>query len=224
MSMSVSHIIMALVTPRGVNFRKETTLASEFPYMPSAKNLSAILDKIRGAGTPPKFTHEFLKSTLGFASSGDRGVIQVLKALGFLGSDSTPTTRYNQFRAETGKSRALADGLQEGWSELFLADQKAHEKSVSDLSGMFKSVTGKGDSAAEKMATTFKRLTEKADWSAPLAVPSEPEPTAHEERDSSGLRRRDLTLNQDVHIHLPPTSDVAVYTAIFRALREELLD
>lgn len=197
-------------------------MAAEFPYMPSVKNLGAILEKIRGAGAPPRFTHEFLKSTLGFASSSDRSVIQVLKALGFLGSDSAPTARYNQFRAEKGKSLALAEGLREGWSELFLADEKAHEKSAGDLAGIFKSVTGKGDSAAEKMATTFKRLADQADWSAPAAV-SLPDQQQAIDQPEDVLGRR-IALNQDVHIHLPPTSDVAVYTAIFRALREELLD
>lgn len=117
---------------------------------------------------------------------------------------------------------ALAEGLREGWSELFLADEKAHEKSAGDLAGIFKSVTGKGDSAAEKMATTFKRLADQADWSAPAAV-SLPDQQQAIDQPEDVLGRR-IALNQDVHIHLPPTSDVAVYTAIFRALREELLD
>jgi hypothetical protein len=71
-----------------------------FPYMASAKNLPAILAKIKSAGAPPKFTYEFLKSNLGFASSSDRTVIGVLKALGFLSGDGTPTGRYNEFRGE----------------------------------------------------------------------------------------------------------------------------
>ena len=102
---------------------------ADIPYMVSVTNLPAILDRMRGAGTPPKFTHEFLKTSLGFSSSNDRGVIKVLKALGFLTSDSAPTTRYNQFRSEATSGAALAAGLREGWSDIFLADQRAYEKS-----------------------------------------------------------------------------------------------
>jgi hypothetical protein len=32
-----------------------------------------------------------------------------------------------------------------------------------------------------------------------------------------------LTLSHDIHLHLPPTSDVAVYRAIFQAMKSELM-
>lgn len=194
----------------------------EIPYMQTVGNLPSILAKIRDAGTPPKFTYEFLKSNLGFSSSGDRGVIKVLKALGFLTSDGTPTPRYNEFRAQATSGSSLAAGLREGWAPIFLSDQKAHEKSVSDLTGTFKSVTGKGDAVANKMATTFKSLASQADWTA--APPEERFEIPLDEEGTQTGKRSGVSLHHDVHIHLPPSSDVAVYTAIFRALREELLD
>lgn len=76
-------------------------MATAPPYMASVKNLPAILLRIREAGAPPRFSNEFLKNSLGFASSNDRGVIAVLKQLGFLTSDGAPTQRYNEFRADT---------------------------------------------------------------------------------------------------------------------------
>ena len=33
----------------------------ELPYMMTVGNIGAILDRIQEAGTPPKFTHEFLE-------------------------------------------------------------------------------------------------------------------------------------------------------------------
>jgi hypothetical protein len=68
-------------------------MPTDFAYMTSAKNLGAILERVRDAGTPPKFTLDFLKS-LGYTSSTDRPVIGVLKALGFLSPDGVPTERY----------------------------------------------------------------------------------------------------------------------------------
>ena len=189
--------------------------------MASTKNLPDILEKVTSAGTPPRFTNEFLKS-LGFTSSNDRTVIKVLKGLGFLSSDGTPTERFNEFRNSARSGAALAQGLREGWSEVFLADQQAPSRSSSELVGLFKNVTGKGDAVAQKMATTFKVLAERADFAAapaPVADDSLAEREVEVVAEGVGLR-----LHHDVHIHLPPTSDVAVYTAIFRALRQELLD
>jgi hypothetical protein len=77
------------------------------PYMASIKNLPAILTRIQEAGAPPRFSNEFLKNSLGFASSNDRGVIAVLKQLGFLSNDGTPSQRYNEFRSGTAGGQLL---------------------------------------------------------------------------------------------------------------------
>ncbi len=207
----------------------------ELPYMMAVGNIGPILDRIQEAGTPPKFTHEFMKNSLGFRSSSDRGIVKVLRQLGFLSSDATPTARYNRFRSKSSGGAVLAEGLREGWAEIFLADQRAHEKSSSQLAETFKGVTGAGDASAAKMAQTFKTLASRADWSAsaPHAAASSDEAPALVERPASqpasnngaaDIDRSRLRLHHDIHIHLPATSDVAVYTAIFRALREELRD
>ncbi len=50
------------------------------PYMPSIKNLNAILDKAQHAAVPEAFGYDFLKD-LGFASSNDRSITKVFKYL-----------------------------------------------------------------------------------------------------------------------------------------------
>lgn len=45
-------------------------MPTDLPYMMTVGNIPAILERIRGAGTPPKFTHEFLKNSLGFRVLG----------------------------------------------------------------------------------------------------------------------------------------------------------
>jgi hypothetical protein len=208
---------------------------TDYPYLASIKNLPAILAKIKDAGTPPRFGSEFLKQHLGFPSSNDRTIVGVLKRLGFLTPDGTPTDRYNAFRGDDKKSGlAMAEGLREGWADIFLADQKANTRSASELKQLFKSVTGKGDAVAEKMATTFKALAVAADWSpaqpaAPTGPheeqsPAPPAPPASKPARQHQPAGTELLLRHDVHVHLPATSDVAVYTAIFRALKDELLD
>jgi hypothetical protein len=206
-------------------------MSVDYPYMASVKNVPGILAKIRGAGSPPKFTNEFLRTNLGFTSSSDRGVIAVLKRLGLLASDGTPLPRYNDFRAQVPKSSALAQGLRDGWPEIFLSNQAAHKLSSTDLVGVFKSVSGKGDAVAQKMATTFRAFSDQADWSGAAESGSNAQDTDGvvdqgfvPPSDGKGDGWAALGLHHDVHIHLPPSSDVSVYRAIFRALKEELGD
>src|SRR4051794_25141487 len=110
--------------------------------MTSTKNLPNILGKIKSAGTPPKFTLDFLRQNLGFPSSSDRAVIAVLKGLGFLNGDGSPLARYNEFRDDSRSGRAMSAGLREGWAEIFLSDQRANERSNTELVELFKSVSG----------------------------------------------------------------------------------
>jgi hypothetical protein len=205
--------------------------------MMSIANVPAILEKIRTAGTPPKFTHEFLKTTLGFGASNDRGVIKVLRQMGFLSADSVPTPRYNEYRGEQ-PGRAIAVGLREGWPDFFLADEKIYERSNSQIQGIAKSLTGAGDSVAQKMASTFKAFADRADWSGPLPQHREratdsangeqviDDGAGSEQRRTSGGNREGaglFELHHDIHIHLPPTNDVSVYRAIFQAIKAELM-
>ncbi|NUU16114.1 DUF5343 domain-containing protein [Cellulomonas humilata] len=203
-------------------------MPEDLPYLPAVGNIPAILDKIRTAGTPPKFTLEFLSKTLGFTASQDRGMPKIFKKLGFLTADGTPTQRYNDFKSTSTGGRALAVGLREGWSPIFLADQQAYNKTAGELTDIFKSVTGEGEAKAKKMASTFKALAGKAEWTD--AKPADEgggggSGGGEEVLNDSDKRdqRGGLSLHSDVHIHLPPTSDVSVYRAIFQALREELM-
>ena len=209
-------------------------MAKEIPYMAAVGNVDEIIQRIRAAGTPARFTHDFLSSTLGFRSSNDRGFLKVLRVLGMVTSDGVPTERYNAFKNDISGGSAMADGLRDGWADLFLADERAHEKNTTELQQMFKTITGKGDAVAGKMATTFKTLAKHADFTnVPGAIPGSGRDDAAGAASDEGAPSSaaaattglsSITLSHDVHVHLPTTSDIAVYTAIFRALREELVD
>lgn len=201
------------------------------PYLTSIKNLPGIFSKIKSAGTPPKFNNEFLKASLGFASSSDRAIVPQLKYLKFLDDNNAPTDRFNDYKGKNGES-VLALAIREAYSEVFLADEKAHELSIDDLKSLFASLTGKGDSVAQKMASTFKSLCSLADFNTdtPVAAPvpdeflEKNEHKSDQENTSPKTLSHALNLRHDVHIHLPATSDVSVYKAIFRAINDELSD
>ena len=121
-----------------------------------------------------------------------------------------------------------------------MANEVANKLSTTELTEVMKNVTGKGEAVARKIATTFRTLSDLADWeSAPptqAPSPDAADSAAGEGSAGNGLegpnasspalvsRAPGLKLHSDVHIHLPATSDVSVYTAIFRAVREELID
>jgi hypothetical protein len=201
------------------------------PYMPSAKNLHAILDKIQDAGVPDSFNIDFLKD-LGFTSSNDRSVIRLFKYLRFLDSSSRPQTSYREFVDHTKAKTVLAQRLLDAYDDLFVSDRNSHTKTVQQLKGWFKTKTGVSDSVAVKIATTFKSLAQYADFSkATKPKPETPNddsdvnqtrdvakpPPVAPQQGSTGMR-----LVYRLEIHLPDTQNVETFRAIFRAMREEL--
>lgn len=206
-------------------------------YLTSTKNTDAILNAIQRAGVPERFTYEFLKQ-LGFPSSSDRATIPVLKAIGFLDESSMPTGLYRRFKDRSIAPVVMAQGLRSGYGDVFAVDTAAHTKSAKQLTGIFARLSDKGDSVTAKMAYTFKALASQADFDSD-AVPADSanlteslqdpgvdevgtaaEPNAGERAAPSGSV---LTLRHDIHVHLPLSTDVAVYDAIFRSLKATLL-
>lgn len=199
-------------------------------YMASVKNLPAILDKIVEGTAPPKFTTSHLK-TIGFTSSNDRAVIPLLKDLGFLSEDGTPTKRYHDYRNAAKSKKVLAEALREAFEPIFHVNENPAKADRPAIRGTFKSVNNVSDRVAEFQAMTFLTLLDKADLSGdrvPKAAPSrqevQPEGGDQEKQTPPPPAGRSLQLRHNIEVHLPATKDIEVYNAIFKALRENLLD
>jgi len=202
------------------------------PYLPSNKNLNAILDAAQHAAVPESFSYEFLRD-LGFTSSNDRSIIKVLKYLGMLDASGRPQKSYRDFVDHTKTKSVLAQRLKAAYDDLYVSHKKAHEKSVEDLKGWFRSKTGKGDAVAYKMAATFKGLASYADFtkepketvSHPETKPesaSSSEAPSSESNGGNGGFGGGLGLVYRLEIHLPDTQNIETYRAIFKAMKEEL--
>lgn len=195
-----------------------------------------MLNAIRGAQAPEKFTLAFL-SSLDYKSSSDRLIISVLKALGFLDTESRPTERYFQYLDQTQSETVMAGAIRDAYSDLFQVNTKAHEMSRGDLKGKLKTLTQGTvkDSVIDKMAMTFVALVKHADFSKPQdSLPSEetadktthsdaaaPPKTSPPKSTPSGLFGG---LHYNIQIILPSTRDTKVYDAIFRSMKEHLHD
>ena len=203
----------------------ESEVNPDVPYMPTVKNLTAILDKIQQGSVPPTFGIDFLLD-LGFKSSNDRSVLKVLRFLGMIDSSGQPTQHYRDFVNPTRSRIVLASRLRASYDDLFLANQGAHDMSRQDLQGWFKTKTGKGSSVTEKVATTFKTMADYADFTKVEDVDSQEDGQNNPAGGppETAIQPNSVTLGMAYRIEvvLPDTTNLDTYRAIFRAIKEEL--
>jgi Family of unknown function (DUF5343) len=188
--------------------------------------ISKALEEIKEASTPDRFTQDFLATKLGLKGGSPKPVIPFLKRTGFLGSDGSPTSLYKRFRnpAETGS--AAAEALRKGHKALYQVNEYAHELNDGDLKGLVVQVSGlQGDSSTTKaIIESFRALKKFADFDAtPIVTEEEIGGDEGLPLPLSGEQVGTLRFAYSINLHLPATSDVAVFNAIFRSLREHLL-
>ena len=206
-------------------------------YMTSVKNVPAIMEKIIEGTAPTKFSAEHLKS-LGFVTSSDRSIIPVLKDLGFLGADGTPTQRYHNYRNPARSEMILGEALKEAYEDLFHINAYPTDSDRAAIEGKFRSTHNVKERVAQQMAMTFFAFLKLADIShSPTEIPIEKK----EQKSKSELSKpksetpkldipysinesRTLHLRYNIEVHLPATKDIEVYNAIFKSLKENLLD
>lgn len=208
-------------------------------YLTSVKNFEGIMNSIIGARAPERFTNKFLEE-LGYKSSNDRLIVGVLKSLGLLNDTGEPTQRYYDFLDQTQSKKIIALGIQEAYEDLFNIKRDAQNMSQEDVKNKLKTLTqgSKGDKVIENMARTFKTLCDYADWSeistatqsntVGMSISDSSEKSNTEDeipslntREKSSSSQLDLQYN--IQIHLPETTNMAVYDAIFQSIKKHLM-
>jgi hypothetical protein len=206
-------------------------------YLTSVKNLPAVFKKIVEGVPPDKFTVSHMKS-LGFTSSNDYGIPALLKDLGFLSDDGTPTDRYKEYRDRSRSKAVMGQALKEAYEDLFHVNEHPTEADRQAIEGKFKSTHGSTDRVAQEQATTFYALLKLADLDGavakPKALPLKKEEPAKEKAHVEstlptpegvvGSRLPFSGFRYNIEIHLPASKDPEVYNAIFRSLKEHLFD
>lgn len=199
------------------------------PYMNAYGNIGRALKKIKEAQTPPRFTQDFLATKLGLTGGGARPLIPYLKRTGFLGSDGVPTDRYKRFRNPGQTGKAAAEALREGYKALYEVNEYIHDATEDDVLGVVVQVTGlEAESATAKaIVASFKALKD-------FAVFGESDDEEDEEdveiknnvdtsEGTSTTYQKNLGLSYTINLNLPATSDIKVFDAIFKSLKENLL-
>ena len=124
--------------------------------------LGQLFEKLLAGQAPNKFTREFLKD-LGFKSSNWHTAIALLKGLGFLSEDGSPTPRYMEFLAKTKWKKVLALAVKDAYSDVFVMKRDPAQSDVQLIADKYKSIYNMSDTAADRAARTFMALLKLSD-------------------------------------------------------------
>lgn len=202
------------------------------PFMNGYGTTTKILNKIKEAQTPDRFTQDFLSTKLGFPGGTAKPFIPLAKRIGLLESDSRPTDWYKSFRNPTQSKAAMAAALKRGYSQLYERNEYAHDLDKKKLEGLVVEITGleQGHATVRSIVGTFEALKAFADFNKPDPKVKEEEKDVGDQKKVKPKPEEDdlpeeikLNLAYTINLVLPKTDDVAVFNAIFKSLRENLL-
>ncbi len=202
-------------------------MAQDLFYLASYKNVDKLFEKIREtAKAPDVFTTRFLADTIGLTSPADRGLINMLKKMGFLNATGNPTEKYGLLKNKSVAKEAVAEGLRKVYEPLFEANEKANELKPDALKGLIAQITGGEKNIVNQIAYSFNAIAKNADFKATPKAPDGNENGNNGGADDkpkppvppipSGLRS-DFHFN--IQVHLPANGTEETYLNIFNALR-----
>lgn len=198
-------------------------------YTTNTGNLKKFLENIPKIGLPNKLTQEHLVK-LGYKSSNDRSIITILKFVGFLQSDGSPTEQYKQFRNTEMSGVVMARCLRSSYNDLFSTFPNANEKDDEALINFMRSTSKAKQDTLAYAVRTFKVLCSFADFSNMGDVKTGESPLTLTTSSTNSILKTTnqqgdapFILNVNVQITLPETKEYEVYEKIFESLRKHLL-
>jgi hypothetical protein len=203
-------------------------MASKIPYLASPGSIGTALERIKSAATPPIVNPDFVLTKLKVKGGPGRQIPPFLKKIGLVAGDGTPTGLYERFRNSSPavSGAAIAEAIRHGYAALYEVNEYAHELSDKDLKGLIVQVTGleEDNRVVDLALSTFKKLKASADFDSDAAATEE---APHADRSTAASRRRsehEFRIGYTVNLNLPATTNVEVFNAIFKSLKEHLLD
>jgi hypothetical protein len=208
---------------------------ASLPYVTAPGNIEKALSGIRSAAVPDRVSQDFVKTILQIKGGSGNQMTSFLKKVGFVNGDGTPSDLYKRFRNSASTGSAAAEALKIGFAPLYIRNEYMHKLSDEQLRGLILEETGQGEdsSAIALVLAAIKYMKKFADFNAPqVTSSSQPDPALTSALSQSGPGRLPppdpresigLNLGYTINLNLPPTSDIAGFNAIFKSLRENLL-
>ncbi|MCB1223757.1 MAG: DUF5343 domain-containing protein, partial [Mesotoga sp.] len=212
--------------------KERREIKGNLPYTSYPGSLKAVLDAIIVAERPDKFSNNFLETVLKLSGGGARSVPPLMKKMGFLEGDGTPTDRYSRFKTESKRAQAASEGLKAAFSELFRRNEfvdKATEDQVKDI---IVEITGlnKNDQIIRLIFNTFDVVRSyipasmRGQGKTDTSKEEEKVDQGHEEHaDPGGAALKRLGISYQINVVLPETDNPMVFDAIFKSLKRNLL-
>jgi hypothetical protein len=208
------------------------------PYVNAYGGIPKLFAEITAASVPPKFTQDFLESVLGMKSTSHRALIPLLKRLGFLDQANVPTEQYRRIRDKDESRKVMAQQVRTAYADLYRANEYAHKLEKKDLTTKLTSVLGAAadDANIPSVVGTFLELRNLADFEGTPEEGKVQSPREEKRRieDDGGEDRvvrspmvssaRPLGISYTINLNLPATTEIEVFNAIFKALKEHILD
>lgn len=201
-------------------------MASTLPYLASPGALVKVLEGIKNAATPPNVNADFFQAKLGIKGGSGRAIPPYLKKIGMVGGDGAPTKIYERFRNSNASisGGAIADAIRHGYKLLYSVNEYAHDLGDGDLKGLIVQVTGEEDNSwtVKRTLSTFKYLKHFAEFEQSSDDLNDDSSSLRQE-DSDQSAELDFNISYTINLNLPATTNVEVFNAIFKGLKENLL-
>jgi len=195
------------------------------PYVDAYGKIGNLFQKIKEASVPPKVTVDFLYTKLGLKSTSYRAMIPLLRRLGFIDSGNAPTVAYRDYRDEKKSKLIMAQRIRDTYKGLFAANEYAFKLKREEIISKLNTVLGTpaDDKITPKVAGSFLALCELADFEAKEVVKATKTPEKAGVIVAPQQPAARLGISYTINLNLPATTDVEVFNAIFKALKENLL-
>ncbi len=208
------------------------------PYISAPGNIKRALRAIQSAATPERVSQDFVKTILNVPGGSGNQVTSFLKKIGFVNADGSPSDLYKKFRNSSSAGQAAAKALKIGYAPLYVRNEYMHQLADEKLRGLVLEETGQGEdsSVAGLVIASIKAVKKFADWSGNDSSDSSAEasvivakPLENETRSRDAQQGSEspgglgLNLSYTINLNLPASSDIAVFNAIFKSLKDNLL-
>lgn len=217
-------------------------MAENLPYIVSVGTLEKMLDKIKTASVPERVTQDFVNTKLAMKGGTANACIPFLKKLGLIGSDGVPTDLYKELRNPKKSRQALGKAFRRVYARLYEMNEYIHDADDNDILGLIVECTGAEKTAPSTKCTlsTFNMLRKHADFEPDGTAESEPDETQEPEIKATSTitsppsypmislpaagHHKGINLSYTINLNLPTTKDIEVFNAIFKSLKQHLMD
>lgn len=205
------------------------------PFVNAHGAIPKLFAEIKKASVPPKFNQDFLETALELKSSSHRALIPLLKRLDFIDAANAPTATYKNFRDDEHSGSIMSIAVKHAYSSVFNANEYAYKLNRTELNKKLISLLGtsEDDPNISAVSGTLSELFKLSDFESSHSKhknlklkPIDAESIIEEKpaQPQGQISKHQFGLSYTINLNLPATTDIQVFNAIFKSLKDNILD